>query len=305
MLKIDKNTFATIERQIYNRARDIDVAIFNSLIDEASKEFVLDCLTMYMNNDGGFGNGLEIDNYNPNSSVYQTYEALRILDMLGFDSSCENELYLELVNKAGNYLYNRSPLDENRWNPLVKTNNDYAHSEEYTYYDNVINIWNFHPTAALIGFSLTMFKPSKAYYKKALKLIGFALSYFKEKEVLSNYDFISFNSLLGSLKKANLFPEEQNIIESKLKEQALTKLNDDFFNIAVMLSNCNLDAKLKMALDNKLDRIIRDIKPHGLWEHMKAWGNTKYPEAESAALKWLGAESVNNLYILKKYGRLD
>lgn len=305
MLKIDKSTFETIERQIYNRARDIDVALFNSLTDETSKEFVLDCLTMYMNNDGGFGSGLEIDNYNPNSSVYQTYEALRILDMLGFDSNCENELYVELVNKAGNYLYNRSSLNDNRWNPLVKTNNDHAHSEEYTYYENAINTWNFHPTAALIGFSLTMYKPAKAYYKKALKLIGFALSYFKEKVTLSNYDFISFNSLLGSLKKANLFLEEQNLIEAKLKEQALAKLDDSSFNIATMLSNCNLDGKLQDALDNKLDAIINDIKPHGLWEHTKGWGNTKYPEAESAALKWLGAESVNNLYILKKYGRLD
>lgn len=64
MKTLTKEDILTIERQMYNKARDMDVAILNSLTEESSKEFVLDCLMMYMNRDGGFGNGLYIDSYN-------------------------------------------------------------------------------------------------------------------------------------------------------------------------------------------------------------------------------------------------
>ena len=83
MEMISKEDLNVIQRQMYNKARDIDVAVFNGLFEEDSKELVLDCLMMYMNRDGGFAHGLHIDNYNTNSSVYQTYEAFRILEMIG------------------------------------------------------------------------------------------------------------------------------------------------------------------------------------------------------------------------------
>ena len=123
-----------ISKQMYNKARDIDVAVYNGLVEPLDKEFLLDCLFLYINRDGGFGNGLEIDNYNPNSSVYQTYEALRLLNMVNIDSNCKNELLAEIMQKVGNYLFNRCKIVNGMWNPVEKTNNDFAHSEEYTYY---------------------------------------------------------------------------------------------------------------------------------------------------------------------------
>jgi hypothetical protein len=87
-------------RQVSLKSRDIDICIFSALEGSLPKEMLLDCLMLYVNNDGGFGHGLYIDNYNVNSSVYQVYEAFRLLDMLDFDSSCQNELYDEIINKA-------------------------------------------------------------------------------------------------------------------------------------------------------------------------------------------------------------
>ena len=83
---LTNNDFSNIERQMFNKARDVDVAVFNAITSELDKEFVLDSLMMYQNTDGGFGGGLFIDNYNPASSIYVTYEALRILYICGFDS---------------------------------------------------------------------------------------------------------------------------------------------------------------------------------------------------------------------------
>ena len=164
---LTNNDLLSVERQIYNRARDIDVAIFNALMDEESKDFVLDCLTLYVNKDGGFGNALEIDNYNTNSSVYQTYEALRIMDVCGFDSNSDNPMLEEIVNRIGNYLFNRNTLVNALWNPNVKTNDDFAHNLKYSY----SNDFGCHPTAAVLGYLINLVKPSKVYYKKSLNAL--------------------------------------------------------------------------------------------------------------------------------------
>jgi hypothetical protein len=285
---------------MFNKARDIDVAIFNGLVDEDSKDFVLDCLTLYVNKDGGFGNALEIDNYNTNSSVYQTYEALRIMDMVGFDSKSENPMLEEIVNRIGNYLFNRNSLVNGLWNPNVKTNDDFAHNLIYSYSEK----FDAHPTAAILGYLVNLVKPSKVYYKKSLTAINDVIKYMNNQEVLGLNELISFNSLLGSLKKANLLQNEQKLIENKLLAMADYYKDNENYSVIKMLSNCSLDEHWQEVLDGELDLLVDSRVSHGLWEHKGDWGTNKYAEYDSATLKWIGAESVNNFAILLKYNRV-
>ena len=53
------------------------MCMINALNDDMPREMLLDCLTLYINKDGGYAHGLHIDNYNTNTSVYQIYEAFR------------------------------------------------------------------------------------------------------------------------------------------------------------------------------------------------------------------------------------
>lgn len=305
MVKISKNELASIEHVLYNKSRDIDVAIYNALQDPMYKDFVLDSLMLYITKDGGIGNALHIDNYNPNASVYQTYEALRILSALEFDKTCENELYAQLLNKIGNYLFNRCSIEDGLWNPLAETNDQYAHSEEFSYMKNPFSIWGVHPTAAILGYILELMPESKAYYKKALKQINFIFAYLNEEHSWNAYNLTSFSSLLSSLKRTGLFPEECHKIEETLKKEALNHINDSNFNFPLFLRDVEVDDILMDKINSQLDELIARRANHGLWEHEGTWGNKKYPEEDSASLKWLGAETVWNLYLLKHYGRIE
>lgn len=306
MKLLTKDMQDVIAKQIYNKARDIDVALFNGLTEPEYKEYILDCLFLYVNRDGGFGNGLEIDNYNPNSSVYQTYEAFRMLAMVRLDSTCENPLLAEIGQKAGNYLYNRCKIVNGMWNPLEKTNNDFAHSMEYHYTDDALDIWKFHPTAALLGYTLQFLSPNKVYYKKAMKQIGYAFDFYKNLEDASVYDLISLNALIGSLKKMNLYKEEVIMLETKLIELVTDKVNKGTdFDIAEVMTSINVPAHLEEALEKCLDEKIDSIKSHGLWEYNKDWGTDIYAEFDSAKLKWIGAISVKEYYLLMHYNRLE
>ena len=296
-------------RQVSLKSRDIDICIFSALEGSLPKEMLLDCLMLYVNNDGGFGHGLYIDNYNVNSSVYQVYEAFRLLDMLDFDSSCQNELYDQIINKACNYLYNRVPPVKGIWNPNTKSNNDYAHSKEFEYNEENKKLFGLHPTAALLGYTLLFVKPTKAYYKKALATLPLILKEFYAKEEFTKYELISFNSLLNSLRKCNLLLDDQKKIEEKLTEYVKKNISSDFSNksanrpleVALYLEDSAFDE----AKNQELDYLIDSIAPHGMWDYNESWGYDKYAEEDSAKLKWIGAGTVNNYFLLKKYGRLE
>lgn len=298
-----------MSRQVGLKSRDIDICMFNALDGSLPKEMLLDALMLYVNTDGGFGHGLHIDNYNVNSSVYQVYEAFRLLDMLDFDSNCSEELFEMIVNKACNYLYNRVAPESAVWNPNTKTNNDFAHSKEFECNEENKKLFGLHPTAAILGYTLLFVKPTKAYYKKALKQLEIVLKTFYQKEELTKYEIISFNSLLNSLKKANLLEEDQKKIEEKLTNYVKNVISLDFENknamrpleVALYLNDPVFDSYK----EKHLDYLIDTIAPHGMWDYNGSWGYDKYAEEDSAKLKWIGCGTVNNYFLLKKYGRLE
>ena len=293
----------TINYQMQLKSRDIDLCVLNALDNALSIDYVCDSLMLYVNKDGGFGNGLYIDNYNTNTSVYQIYEAFRILDMVGFDSNSKNELFDQIVNKACNYLYNRCELEDNKWNPNVITNNDFAHSQIFTYSDENKKLFGYHPTAAILAYTLKFNKETKAYYKKALKQIRIMLDDFYKMEEFSEFEMISFNTFYRIIKDLNLFTDELDKINNKLilNAENMVKNGSKALDVAFEVSSEYLDNKK----NEELDLMISSIAPHGMWEHSGVWGYNKYVEEDSAAIKWIGAETRNNYYILKKYGRLE
>ena len=308
MKLLSKEKRIDMSSQIGLKARDIDVCMFNIIDGALDKELLLDCLMFYQDKDGGFKGGLFIDNYNVNSSPYQVYEAFRLLDMAGFDSSCSDELYDTIINKACNYLYNRCEIKDNKWNPNVLSNNNFAHAKIFTYNDENKELFGYNPTAALIGYTLLFTKETKAYYKKALKMLDICLKDFYEKEEFNKYEAISFMSLLNSLKKKNLYKEHYERMEKKLADNLLKNYSNDFSDHNIHPLECGIylnDERLNDLKNSELDYLIDSIKSFGLWDFDCDWGYNDYPEADSASLKWIGAITVNNFYYLKKCGRLE
>jgi len=306
---LTKQMQQTIDHQIYNYARDIDVARYNYLTGLMPNDMLIDCVLFFLAKDGGIANGLYIDNYNTNSSVYECYEALRILDEADINIDCSHEEFDYLMNKIFNYLYNRAEIVDNMWNPNVITNNNFAHSMEFEYNEENRLLFGYGPTAAILGYTLKLLKPTKAYYKKALKMIDKMILDFYNKESLTKYEFIGFNSFLKNIKQLDLYKDEQVKIEKHLEEMALKQVSTDFNNKSLVLpldcaSELN-NKELNQKIDEQLDYIISSIAPHGLWDYQGSWGWDKYPEEDSAKLKWIGAISVNNYFNLKKYGRLE
>ena len=290
-------------------ARDIDLCLYNVLTDYMPNEIMIDALALYLTDDGGFGNGLYIDNYNPHASAYEIFEAFRYLDMAGVNSNIEHDMYDQLINKACNFLFNKSEIVDNKWNPNVESNENYAHSIYFEYNEENRNYFGYGPTAGLLGYILKYVKPTKAYYKKALKMVDAMLKDFFNLEALTKPEFIGFNIFLNSIKEMNLYTEYQEKLEERLTALAKKQVSVDFSNPKdIHPLDCALylnDEELKSKIDLELDYIIDNIAQHGLWEAPEGWGYNKYPEEDTAMIKWIGAISAKYYFYLKKFGRIE
>lgn len=72
-------TFQNARKFIYRNARPLDLARWQYHFENGSAEAVINALSYYQNDDGGFGYALEADAWNPNSSPIQTWTATEIL----------------------------------------------------------------------------------------------------------------------------------------------------------------------------------------------------------------------------------
>lgn len=71
--------FEKARQFIYQNARPLELARWQVHFENGSREAVLQALQVYQNEDGGFGHGLEPDNWNPNSTPIATWAACSIL----------------------------------------------------------------------------------------------------------------------------------------------------------------------------------------------------------------------------------
>jgi hypothetical protein len=83
-LNLSKSDYQSIKRWMYRNARPLDIARWQYHFENGNKEAVLSVLSAYQNEDGGFGNAIEPDLWNPNSSPYSTHIAINILEEIKF-----------------------------------------------------------------------------------------------------------------------------------------------------------------------------------------------------------------------------
>ena len=71
-MKLTNQDFDAIRRWMHRNARPLDLARWQYHFESGSAEAVLQSLSAYQNEDGGFGHGLEVDCWNPASAPMQT-----------------------------------------------------------------------------------------------------------------------------------------------------------------------------------------------------------------------------------------
>ena len=141
---MDKNA-AT--KYILENARPLELAIYKYYFENESNQAVINELSKFQNADGGFGNALEPDFFNPNSSPIATNDAISTLchvNALDRDS--------DIVKNIVKYLESHDSFDKDkkRWLFAIDSNKDYPHAIWWEKKGDGIS--KFNPSISLAAF---------------------------------------------------------------------------------------------------------------------------------------------------------
>ncbi len=274
-----------------NQSRDLELAIYNTLFLNDDKEMVLDCLTMYQNNDFGFSL-IFSDSTSKKSNYYDAYKALKILSLVGYNASNMNPTIKNMIDSLFEYLYKNKNVV--LFKPFNKEYLKYPHAKYLEYDENFKS--NLFPTVGIIAYSLNFITNKNKYYKIIKEYVDYLLLNTNNFE-LPCYVLIMYEELFMMLDKLNITYDFD--LKNKLKEQInfIIKNNEnDINNLFLICDKFYLDETTKPILINLYQKLISMRLPMGVWDFNVSWEND-FPEQEIAQLKNIASYT---LYCLKK-----
>jgi hypothetical protein len=287
---------------IYKNARPLDIARWKYLFENGSKEDVLTALIAYQNEDGGFGNALEPDCWNPNSSPVQTWVATEIIKEINL-----NDKNHPIIQGVLNYLSLGKDFDGHTWSNTVATNNNYPHAPWWSFVPHQETSYN--PTACLIGFILKFEDKNSKLFELACVLAKEAYSYFKLHFPMESmhtvscfvelYEYIkesSMNDLLDIEEFSTLLHEQiQHVITYDTSKWAVDYVCKPSLFIGTKTSDFYMDNK--EICDYECEFILNTQESDGTWGITWSW--TDYPEQWNISKNWWKSDLIikNTRYI--------
>lgn len=310
MKKVNKKLIGEITLAMYSKARDADISVYNSIIYEDNLEMVILALSMYQKQDGGFGNNIDVNNYNPNSTVLSTSIALNMIYKSGIRKNFEDEFFKKMVHDSYKYLFKTAPTKNNMWVALSEDNNKYPCAKWLLYNEENLERFLINPTAELLGYGLLLLEDDDPYYSKCINKVEDTLKDYLNLSTVNKYQLYSVNILLEAIKDINVFDlirsraEEKMIIDAKfIVSDENCFGDDDAVHPIEVFFNYTKDEEINNLINKDLDYLITSIPSYKLYEPKYSWG-IDVPEADTALLKAFGLITTNYISIFKKFGRL-
>lgn len=287
---------------IYKNARPLDIARWKYLFENGSKEDVVTALIAYQNEDGGFGNALELDCWNPNSSPVQTWVATEIIKEINL-----NDKNHPIIQGVLNYLSLGKDFDGHIWSNTVATNNDYPHAPWWNFQPSQETSYN--PTASFIGFILKFADKNSKIFELACVLAKEAYSYFKIHFPMESmhtvscfvelYEYIkesSVNNLLDIEEFSTLLHQQiQHVITYDTSKWAVDYVCKPSLFIGSKTSEFYMENK--EICHCECEFILDTQESDGTWGITWSW--TDYPEQWNISKNWWKSDLIikNILYI--------
>lgn len=302
-------TFEKARTFIYRNARPLDLARWQYHFENGSVDAVLNALSYYQNDDGGFGHALEPDSWNPNSSPIATWTATEIINEIKIKE--KNHPIIQGILK---YLASGKDFAENKWLNTIPTNNDYPHACWWECKDEIGDP-SYNPTACLAGFIIKYADKNSDLYNLGYRIAKEAFEDYVVKGLLDDMHtglcYIRLMEYVEETGKINIidFPT----LKVKLIEQVKSSITKDtaqwetsyickpsqFFNTKGSI----FYEDNKELVDYECEYIVKTQLDDGSWNI--PWGWNDYPEQWAISKNWWKGNGILvNLLFLKGMGKL-
>ncbi len=313
MKSLSKQAFEEIRLWIYRNARPIELARWQYEFENGSKEAVLSALSLYQNEDGGFGNTLEPDSWNPDSSPYTTLNAIGILNEIDFTDKSH-----KIMQGIFQFLESGKYANENGWLFNIPSNNDYPHAPWWTYDSEANEYESIGVSAGIVCFLLKFADRDSELYKRALSIAGRLIG---RLNTPGNYGemgvggYCILKDMIGQLGLTDRFDME--LMSNTVKKLVNDAIERDISKWAyygktpssfISSPSGEFYKDNEEILQRELDYIIETRTEKGVWGITWSWfeNNEKYPKEFAISENWWKADTaIGKLKLLRNFDRLE
>lgn len=299
--------YTRAKRFMLKNSRPLDMARWNYLFENGSKEDVISVLKTYQNIDGGFASALEPDCWNTNSTPLQTWAATQIIKEINLDDKTH-----PIIKGILNYLSSNDEFDGHRWNGLntVVTNDNYPHAPWWSYSQKQELTYN--PTASLIGFILKYAEKDTVIYKSACELSKEAYNHFKKNFPLeSMHESACFIELYNYMKECSILnlvnmEEFKELLQKQIKQVITydTKIwNTDYIcrpSLFINSKSSDFYLENKDICDFEYEFILKTQNDDGSWKVTWEWND--YLEQWAISKNWWKSDIIiKNIKYIREF----
>lgn len=309
MRVLSAQSFDEIRRWMYRNARPLELARWQYHFEDGSDTNVLHVLSAYQNDDGGFGNSLEADSWNPNSSPYSAGVAIDIFRELGI-----YDPHHPIVEKNFAFLNSGKYFTEKEWLFTIPTNSDYPHAPWWTYSEENNFQNGYHVTGGLVGYILRCGAKESDLYRKALSVADGMVNKLRRAEAFDVHEVGAYCSLLNDIISAKLTNRFDSVY---LNERIHTMVNDSIerdpekWPVYSIRPSQYIDSQESLLypgneaiVDKEMNFILSARQNGGVWDISWKW--EEYPKEFAISERWWqGYWAIRNLLILKSFGRFS
>ncbi len=302
-------TFDKARAFMYRNARPLDLARFQYHFENGSNEAVLNVLSHYQNEDGGFGHAVEADCWNPNSIPLHSNTASEIIREIDLMDNQHPVIQGLLKWYASGKHFNGKT-----WDITVKSNNDYPHAP-WWHTESVSSCHtDYNGTAQIAGFIARYADKESDVFKLGVRIANEAIEALSPDEIKDMHTCTCYMRMAQLFEKGKVteyipFDELKAKLHKSINKLIVTDTSK--WNGYVCQPSCFINSKEseyypanKEIADYECEYIINTQLADGSWNIGWNWGG-KYPDEWAISKNWWkGQWIIQNLLYLKGFGLL-
>lgn len=313
MRKLTPQALATIDNWMYFNARHLELTTWAFHMHGGSRDEAVAAIARYQNADGGFGQAIEPDNWNPASSPYYTENAIGRLLGLGMTDP-SHPIYQGIFR----FLEATEHSGEHGWDFSIPSNDNYPRAPWWTYNPEGNKTENIGLTATLAGFVLRYAKGHPKLHAKALGYADKLLAQLADTAQFGEMGIGGYSALLEDVRAAGLASRyDMDMLEARVRDVVNGSIMRDpakwpEYTIRpsryIRSPQSPFYAGNEAIMEAELDYILDTREPDGVWPLTWSWFDLApvYPVEHAISMNWSKAiVAGGNVQLLKAFGRID
>lgn len=312
MRKLGTEAYNEVRTWIYRNARPVDLAVWQYHFENGSSEDVVGKLAFYQNKDGGFGNALEPDCWNRESSPVTTMTALGLLRGIGFTDTDH-----PVMQGIFRFLESDRHCTDEGWLFSIPSNDRCPRAPWWTYDEGSNAVQGTGITAVLCSFIIHFADKESKLFEKASRYVDKLLKNVSQIKDFGEAGVGGIAALAQDIEEKGLSSRfDCSAVKEELKDMINRSIERDPGKWSdytprpsefISSPSSPFYPGNEEIVEKELDYLIETRNPEGVWNINWTWFQLGGQYAKEFAVSenwWMSVKAIEKMSFLRSFDRI-